>query len=948
MPEFKRHLIIYSSENQPIAEQLAETLQEADKEAVILERSATDMSEQVGHISIPDDSSVVFLVTDNFLKSYGCMNGILQMAHKWGDEDLLNTVVTEGTIINEDGEQEAVPTNFERVGNIIQYMNYWQDKYLALRKEKRTREMDEELDEQIAITKEISADIGEFLRYIRGKGIYGLEEFKQKFGVPATDENSGSELPDGASILKSNSVVDDQEPTQSGEHSLVEMIENSSEELLAENPDMPREEMADINKESKELGETPSQAPLEGLIEEAAGKEEEVPEYDPFEEDIESSPSDFSQKELEALNAENDELMSILDEVLQEEGVSENVNNEDFVGDDPDNPGDFNIDSLLDENGNKANTPSIGLENQEDIPVGDNEVLLNIEEGNNESISSEEILERAVDYFGDNQIQEGITFMKEAVEKKPSDTTLRYYHAYALARYAADYQAAKTQLEILLKQDNEHPDAWFLMAELAENQQEYEEAKKCFEKVIEIQPSYPEAHYRLGILLADYLPGTEEEAAVHLKIAIQHDEENTDAYYMLAILLSEKLDQPENSVKHFRKVVKLQPDHPFANYDLALIYHLLGDKTRAVEFYGRAIAVNPELKTEQNDIAFGVNVLEEEEVVETGQNETIDQETPSNTDMPDAPAIELATGDEPPESVAIAPASDVEIKKEPEELEEKEEESENGLLPKTALSEENRLVIKTKTILITGGTAGIGKATAEIFARNGHRVIITGRRQKRLNEISETLSEKYQAPIQTLAFDVRDQEAVKAVFDNLPEEWKNVDILINNAGLSKGLDPIHEGNMEDWDTMIDTNVKGLLYITKAISPGMVERKNGHIINVSSIAGTEVYPGGNVYSASKAAVSSLTRSMRLDLHKYNIRVSQVSPGHVEETEFARVRFDWDTEKASKVYEDFQPLKSSDVAETIYFIATRPPHVNIQDIYMYGTQQASATMIERSGR
>jgi len=195
---------------------------------------------------------------------------------------------------------------------------------------------------------------------------------------------------------------------------------------------------------------------------------------------------------------------------------------------------------------------------------------------------------------------------------------------------------------------------------------------------------------------------------------------------------------------------------------------------------------------------------------------------------------------------------------------------------------------------------------------------------------------------------VRDQDSVIAAGASLADSWKNIDILVNNAGLSRGLDPVQEGNTDDWDTMIDTNVKGLLYMTRAISPQMVARRSGQIINVSSIAGTEVYPGGNVYSASKAAVSSLTRSMRIDLHKHNIRVGQVSPGHVEETEFAKVRFDGDMEKAAGVYENFQPLKSSDVAETIYFIASRPAHVNIQDVYMYGTQQACATQIDRSGR
>jgi NADP-dependent 3-hydroxy acid dehydrogenase YdfG len=251
------------------------------------------------------------------------------------------------------------------------------------------------------------------------------------------------------------------------------------------------------------------------------------------------------------------------------------------------------------------------------------------------------------------------------------------------------------------------------------------------------------------------------------------------------------------------------------------------------------------------------------------------------------------------------------------------------------------------TVLVTGATSGIGKATAEIFAKNGYRLILTGRRNDRLEHVKTVFEEAYKNKIHILNFDVRDLESVKQTIENLDEEWKNVDILINNAGLASGLAPIHEGDIEDWEAMIDTNIKGLLYMTRAVAPHMVERQKGHIINISSIAGKEIYPNGNVYIASKHAVDALTRSMRVDLYKHNIRVSQVAPGMVEETEFALVRFHGDTEKA-KIYEDIQPLKASDVAETIYFIATRPEYVNIQDIVMMGTQQANAVFFDRSGR
>jgi len=250
-------------------------------------------------------------------------------------------------------------------------------------------------------------------------------------------------------------------------------------------------------------------------------------------------------------------------------------------------------------------------------------------------------------------------------------------------------------------------------------------------------------------------------------------------------------------------------------------------------------------------------------------------------------------------------------------------------------------------IFISGATSGIGKAAAFEFAKNGYDLIITGRRADRLASIKENIINKYAIQVHTLNFDVRSNEACTAAFESLPPAFQNIDILLNNAGLARGYDPIHEGKLDDWETMIDTNVKGLLYLTRLVSPGMVERKSGHIINVCSTAGKEVYPKGNVYCASKHAVDALTKAMRIDLHVHGIKVSQVAPAHVEETEFAKVRFHGD-EKRAKIYEDFIPLNAQDVAEAIYFIASRPKHVNVQDILIMGTQQANSNFINRSGR
>lgn len=249
--------------------------------------------------------------------------------------------------------------------------------------------------------------------------------------------------------------------------------------------------------------------------------------------------------------------------------------------------------------------------------------------------------------------------------------------------------------------------------------------------------------------------------------------------------------------------------------------------------------------------------------------------------------------------------------------------------------------------MITGATSGIGKATTLQFAELGYNLIICGRRTERLTELQDQLTTAHNISVHCLTFDVRSASQIQSALKSLPQEWSEISILINNAGLAMGLAEFHESDLEHWDTMIDTNVKGLLTVSREVSPQMVANKAGHIINVCSTAGHEVYPKGHVYCATKHAVDAITQGMRLDLHKYNIRVSQVSPAHVEDTEFAAVRFEGNKEKA-KIYEDFNPLKSQDVAELIVFIATRPPHVNIQDILVMGTQQANSTHIDRSGR
>lgn len=249
----------------------------------------------------------------------------------------------------------------------------------------------------------------------------------------------------------------------------------------------------------------------------------------------------------------------------------------------------------------------------------------------------------------------------------------------------------------------------------------------------------------------------------------------------------------------------------------------------------------------------------------------------------------------------------------------------------------------TKTVLITGATSGIGKATAELLAKNNFRLVLCGRRQERLEGLKKKLDA--QTEIVTLNFDVRDKKLVFEQIESLPKKFAQIDILINNAGNAHGLDKVNEGSMEDWDAMLDINVKGLLYVSKAIIPQMVERESGHIINIGSTAGKEVYPKGNVYCASKHAVDAINQGMRLDLNEYGIRVGAINPGLVE-TEFSEVRFKGDTDRAEKVYQGFQALKPEDIADIIHFVVTRPYHVNIADLVVMCTAQASSTIVKKA--
>ena len=249
-----------------------------------------------------------------------------------------------------------------------------------------------------------------------------------------------------------------------------------------------------------------------------------------------------------------------------------------------------------------------------------------------------------------------------------------------------------------------------------------------------------------------------------------------------------------------------------------------------------------------------------------------------------------------------------------------------------------------KIVLITGASAGIGEATAVKFAEQGYDLIITGRRAERLDALKGILEKEHGIDVKCLRFDVRNHNEVANALESLDERWEKIDVLVNNAGLALGLNPIQDGDFDDWDTMIDTNLKGLLYMSKFVARLMIRNGRGHIINIGSIAGKEVYPNGNVYCATKHAVEGLTKAMRLDLFKQGIKVTQIAPGAVE-TEFSMVRFKGDAASAEKVYRGYQPLTGRDIAESVFFAASQPAHVNINDLLIMPMEQANATTFNK---
>ncbi len=1013
--------LVFCEENFSTARQIEQDLSIAGFQFknVTCNPSKKPLAERLHDISAP----ILILISDNFLKSQKCMQNILPVLQDIVKNNQGQIVVIDGEYQSLDGP-EKVPTKFDRVSHVIQYMNYWQDQYLDMRSVKRNIPLQEQeaYDKMLKVIREISGQIGELLRFMKESRAWTFEKFTannyqlffkhfgdeksyQKFCAEVSEVNDNFE-----DILVSQTKDEDKGPDfifSRSEGNEVK-VKKEKDTLAFKKSDLPTKDEGIIlgkvlEYKSQEPPETPapqtmtSEDLLDKIVDEVVQEETqlaqmteenntltnieesvETPGPVMLEDKVENPPEqEYANQLYEQQIYEQEEIIINVEDLVDEEDDFDDDFEDEFDDDIQDEvtidePSFDLTESLLPEteniiihtttaidpeiqkmekltNADPSHTQPVHSKEPEEEQVDTLESILEAgrtrtpfdfsEQPEEETIDklikleeelieeppvqlpatdhSEQIVEQhnpvykiSTDFNTKSFLQdidtlianakkeEAFQMLDEALVQFPDNHKLKFRYAVLLDDYKNDTRSAINQLEALIESDPANLKAYLRLAEIAEKHHDFLLAKNYYEKVLQLDSKKAKVHYRLGYIYLNYFQDKEKKAARSFKKAYNLNNKLTDARFQYALLLAHYYGKPVKAIKQFKKIILQTPDHSEAYFELALIYRQLGKRDKAKKFFNKACKIDPTLKTEENKKRFSYKIsYRHEPAPKQGFQPEVKVKSPVQAQMQ-------------PQVAPRKPQVD-------------------------------------KTVFITGATSGIGLATAKVFAENGYRLILGGRRKTKLQTIKQDFIRDFQAEILLLPFDVRNINAMEDAIASLEKPWQQVDILINNAGLAVGKDPIHEGRFEDWNAMIDTNIKGLLYLTRAIVPQMVERNAGHIINLCSSAGHEVYPGGNVYCATKHAVDALTKGMRIDLFRHNIRVSQISPGHVEETEFALVRYKGDKEKAD-IFQDFRPLKAMDVAKSIYFIASQPDYVTIQDIVLMGTQQASNVFIDDTGR
>lgn len=980
---------------------------------------------------------VFLLVSDNFLKSENCMRNILELVEDTRLRGRIKTIILEGRHpIKGTDQYKTIATKFERLGDVVNYINYWSMQYQQIRTEMRhtTEARRTELAPKLDLIQDISTNIlGDFMRYLRGMNYVLYQRLKDDNFRELFEEFGG----DSALLMRKYGTL----PAYSSAVKEVEeekdvVVDESEQDIREEEIETTTEVLDDVS-ENVEEGFDLSAIPGLNLL----SNREETPEDD--ESDSKTSENDLSTISDEMLDDLGDDLISeeeedfIEDEMINEtfEEINDKVEsddtspdaladlideladdlvedtNEEVVEDGDEVEGEHSVDALETEE-----VEGESVEDLENTIVEETEVKGTEDEDNevNAADENEKVFINMSDF-----LEEVAAELEESESEKNADDSLDEVKNEKELLNVSDFLekvAAKSrkseseknadgllddvsedlvnemnvneavngeskedealiddvvekEVEAEIKQETEETED--LIDELIEDSEvedevivqpstdiaeelaasgDIEGATGLYRQLVENTPENVDLRYAFAMMLIEN-GGDRTLAKENLVVASQLDEDDEDILFALGVL-SESEGNFEDAKRYYEKVILLDLEHEQAYYRLGSLLANAYENQQFVasSYLQRAISLDDEYAEAYFEYAkllntyFGKSKKSAKYFKKAVKNNRhfaeahfelakiynkIDKKSEALRHYENA--IEINNRFQTAENDALFG------------FQVKSPEGDSAL----GSGEQNAKDSEPKgTILITGATSGIGRATAELFARNGYNLIITGRREERLMALKDILEAEFSTQILTLTFDVRNQAAVEAAIASLEGDWKNIDVLVNNAGLAKGFTPINEGQLTHWETMIDTNLKGLLYVTRAVSPLMVENSKGFIINIGSIAGKETYTNGNVYCATKAAVDALTKGMRLDLHHHNIRVTGIHPGHVE-TEFAVVRFDGDEERA-KIYDDFQPLKAADVADTIYYVATRPAHVNIEDIVMWSTQQASATIIDKSGR
>jgi len=956
---YTKAYLIYCNENKNIATDISNDLKRIGIEFTHDTFNPSD-HDYVRQQYLNSSAPIFLLVSDNFLKSENCMKNILELVEDSRLKGRIKTIILEGRHkIEGTNQYESVSTKFERLGDVVNYINHWSVQYQAIRTEMRhaTDERKKELQPQLYLIQDISTNIlGDFMRYLRGTNYISYKRLENDSFRQLFDEFGGK----SAILLNEYRLLPAYIPAVEVLEVEEEIIEDIVEEAAEEKTNIVEEAIENtlestndiddsINEEIEETEETDNSGDY--IINGIPG--------------ISLLPSDNNDKEevgdeLEGEDYEDTEIPVGLSDDLFDDLAEELVSDEDtggFVEEDVINEV---FDDIKDLEGETSDTEKPEnsleelLEELTDDTLEENSVIKEEEEA-----EAQEDLDNLIDDLADDILEEDEDTKEvsddapalegESVDEEIGDLmdsiaedlvnemdTVPLDEMVATGEKVEDADIESSGEELLEKSTMDIAEelaisgdikgASALYRQLIENAPDDVDLRYAFSMML-LESNSDISVAKENLLVAKKLDNEDEDilfalgticeregdyatAKSYYERVILLDLEHEQAYYRLGALLANCFENQEFvASSYLQRAISLDEDYSEAYFEYAkLLRGYFGKSKKAVKYFKKAI---------KHDRHFAEAHLELADLLLA--NGKMDKALNHYES-----AIEINNRFQTEENDAKYSVQQVE----PEAL-------------SNDIDNQNR-----KTVLITGATSGIGRATAEIFAKNGYRIIITGRRVERLSALQSILEADFKVEVLSLTFDVRDQNAAEAAINGLSDSWKMIDILVNNAGLAKGFAPINEGELWHWETMIDTNLKGLLYMTRLVSPLMVARKTGFIINIGSIAAKETYLNGNVYCATKAAVDVLTKGMRLDLHQHNIRVTGIHPGHVE-TEFALVRFDGDEER-SKIYDDFQPLMASDVADTIYYVASRPAHVNIEDVVMWSTQQASATIIDRSGR